>query len=166
MIKKILPALLSVAVSFSLTAAEAVNLIQNPNVTAREPGRYTHWAKASATIKNIENGIELLPEVKGKRAVIFQKMLPAPEKDYIFTCEFFISPESSRSRVYLEEQRYDKNKKIRFKTFTYRGKFVPGKWMKIEIPVKLAPGWKDFYVAVITEGGSCKVRNMFFTRKK
>ena len=156
--------LLLLVVTVAVYGNSSTNLIKNPNVIAKEPGRYSHWAIASVKIKNIPNGIEVIPLAKDKRAVIFQKMIPAPEKDYIFTCEFFVPDSQIRARVYAEEQRYDNNKKILYKGFRPKGKIIPGQWNKVEINVKLEPGWKDFYVAITAIGGSCKVRNMFFTR--
>lgn len=163
MIKNII--ILMVVALISVSYANPSNMIKNPNVEAKEPGRYAHWAIAYSKIKNIPNGIELSPISKDKRAVIFQKLLPAPEKDYIFTCEFLVPTKGAYARVYAEEQRYDANKKIQYKSFRNKGKIIPGQWNKIEIDVKLKPGWKVFYVAVVAKDTTCQVRNMVFKRK-
>jgi hypothetical protein len=164
MVKNII-LLLVVAFTCVVYADSSVNLLKNPNVLAKEPGRYANWAIADCKIKNIPNGIEVIPSSKGKKAVVFQKLLPAPEKDYIFTCEFFLPTKNSYARVYAEEQRYDAKQKLQYNSFRFKGKIIPGQWNKVKINVKLNPGWKVFYVAIIATDSTCKVRNMIFKQK-
>lgn len=152
------------AAIFSLAAAEPVNQLKNPEIIANEPGRFPHWVKPHGSVKSSGGVIELIPDSKSKKALVFQMFDPAPEKLYFLTCEIWVSPECTRGKVYAEEQRKDKQGKIRYKSFFARQKTVPGQWVKIKIPVKLDPGWKVFYTAAVAEGGSCKIRNLMFAR--
>ena len=156
--------LLAWSAFFPLVSAEPVNLLKNPQIIANEPGRFPHWIKSHGSIKNAGGVIELIPDAKSKKCLVFQQFDPAPEKLYYLTGEILMSPECTRGKIYAEEQRADKQGKIRYKSFFSRQKAVPGQWVKLKIPVKLEPGWKVFYTAAVAEGGSCKIRNLAFTR--
>ena len=140
--------------------AEKENLLKNPAILSSEPGAYPHWKKIIGSCTAADGVTTFIPDAKKNNFIFLQILTPAPETDYLLCCEVRSASAANQLRVYGELTRKDENGKLRYTTFTLPRKTAPSQWLKTAIPIRLEPGWKDFYVAVKGTGKGNAIRNL------
>lgn len=139
------------------------NLIVNPRLIFGKDGKAAGWIIARGKVSAKNTFTEIASAATGKGFVVFQRLKAKPDTDYLLEYDYR-SPDGTGGKIYCEEKRKDSSGHVKYRSFSSGRAFAPAEWTHVTIPVRLAPGWQEFYVAaMLREGsGTLYVRNLVF----